>query len=467
MAEVAPLPRLMSRTERHLHGKAVRERVSREAFASLDLPATRDSVAILARQDERRLPFLVPERRKRMLSSPFSYLRGAAAVMAADFSHGPSTGLTVQAAGDAHIMNFGTFLSPEGRVLFDCNDFDETLPGVDFTVDVRRLAASLAVASHDFGFERKDIRRLVRRAVKSYRKLMRDLAQLSPYEIWMQRIDLAVELNRIDDRHLRGHIGAALNSLNRDEIQDDDVPHLDPKAGRLRFEDRDGRIFHSLAGAPEVPDLISEAERAFHAYPASLLPERRRHIERYRLVDTAIKVVGVGSVGTLCAIGLFATPDNEMIVLQLKEAQDSVNASLALSPGAIAVQGDHGRRVVEGQRAIQAASDIFLAAVPRDEPAEANRHFYVRHLKTTRLASLGDLIARDIHDEDALSAYGDLCARTLARAHARTGDAVSIGAWLGNSDRFDDAVAAFAVDYIGVTREDFSLLEQRRDINAR
>lgn len=466
MAEVAPLPRLMSRAERHLHGKAVRERVSREAFASLDLPAARDSVAILARQDERRLPFLVPERRKRMLSSPFAYLRGAAAVMAADFAHGPSTGLTVQAAGDAHIMNFGTFLSPEGRVLFDCNDFDETLPGVDFTVDVRRLAASLAVAAHDFGFETKEIRRLVRRAVKSYRKLMRDLAQLSPYEIWMQRIDLSVELNRIDDRHLRGHIGAALNSLNRDEIQDDDVPHLDPKADRLRFEDRDRRIFHSLVGVSEVPDLIAEAERAFLAYPAALLPERRRHIERYRLVDTAIKVVGVGSVGTLCAIGLFATPDDEMIVLQLKEAQDSVNTPLGPS-GSSVTPLDHGRRVVEGQRAIQAASDIFLAAVPPAEPTTENRHFYVRHLKTTRLASLGDLIARDIHEEDALSAYGDLCARTLARAHARTGDAVSIGAWLGSSDRFDEAVAAFAVDYIEITRGDLSLLLQRSDITPR
>lgn len=465
MDEVAPLPRLMSRAERHFHGKAVRESVSREAFASLDLPSTRDSAAILAKQDERRLPFLVPERRKRMLASPFAYLRGAAAVMAADFAHGPSTGLTVQAAGDAHIMNFGTFLSPEGRVLFDCNDFDETLPNVDFTVDVRRLAASLAVAAHDFGFSRKEIRRLVRRAVKTYRKLMRDLAQLSPYEIWMQRIDLAVELNRIDDRHLRGHIGAALNSFNRDEIQDDDVPHLDPKAGRLRFEDRNRRIFHDLPDAPGVQDLIGEAERAFLAYPACLLPERRRHIERYRLVDTAIKVVGVGSVGTLCAIGLFATPDDEMIVLQLKEAQESVNAPLAAS-GAAHAGVDHGRRVVEGQRAIQAASDIFLAAIPPDVSDRSDRRFYVRHMKTTRLASLGDLIARDIHDEEALSAYGDLCARTLARAHARTGDAVSIGAWLGNSERFDDSVASFAVDYIDITREDYGILQKTSDINA-
>lgn len=466
MAEVAPLPRLMSRAERHLHGRAIREAVSREAFASLDLPLERDSVGILAKQDERRLRFLVPERRKRMLGSPFAYLRGAAAVMAADFTHGPSTGLTVQAAGDAHIMNFGTFLSPEGRVLFDCNDFDETLPGVDFTVDVRRLAASLAVAAHDFGFGTKEIRRLVRRAVKSYRKLMRDLAQLSPYEIWMQRIDLAVELNRIDDRRLRGHIGAALNSLNRGEIQDDDVPHLDPKADCLRFEDRGRRIFHNLADVPEVAKLIAEAERAFLAYPAALLPERRRHIERYRLVDTAIKVVGVGSVGTVCAIGLFATPDEEMIVLQLKEAQDSVNLPLAAVASDVATV-DNGRRVVEGQRAIQAASDMFLAAVPPVSPSAGNRHFYVRHLKTTRLASLADLIARDIHDEDALSAYGDLCARTLARAHARTGDAVSIGAWLGSSDRFDDAVAAFAVDYIGITRNDFSLLQQTSPINER
>lgn len=454
-----PLPRLLSRAERHLHGKSVRERVSREAFASLELTPDRDSVAILKRQEATRIPFLVPERRKRMLASPFAYLRGAAAVMAADFEDGPTTGLTVQAAGDAHIMNFGTFLSPEGRVLFDCNDFDETLRGVDFTVDVRRLAASLAVAAQDFGFQRKDIRRLVRRAVKSYRKLMRDLALLSPYEIWMQRIDLGVELTRIDDRRLRAHIGAALSSLDRGGVHDDDVPHLDPKTDVLRFEDRDTKIFHADFPAPEAAGLIAEAERALLAYPSVLLPERRRHIERYRLVDTAIKVVGVGSVGTLCAIGLYATPDREMIVLQLKEAQASVNVPLAL-PGVDAPVSDNGRRVVEGQRAIQAASDIFLAAVPPLEPHTRNRHFYVRHLKTTRLASLGDLIARDLHEEEALSAYGELCARTLARAHARTGDSVAIAAYLGSSDAFDEAVAAFAIDYIDITDADFSALQQ-------
>lgn len=454
-----PLPRLLSRAERHLFGKSVRERVTREAFASLELPQDRDSVAILKRQEKSRIPFLVPERRKRMLASPFAYLRGAAAVMAADFMHGPRTGLTVQAAGDAHIMNFGTFLSPEGRVLFDCNDFDETLPDVDFTVDVRRLAASLAVAAHDFGFQRKDIRRLVRRSVKSYRKLMRDLAVLSPYEIWMHRIDLGVELTRIDDRRLRAHIGAALSSLDRGSLQDDDVPHLDPGSDRLRFEDRDTKIFHADFPASEAAGLVAEAERAFLSYPPALLPERRRHIERYRLVDTAIKVVGVGSVGTLCAIGLYATPDREMIVLQLKEAQTSVNAPLA-GPDMTAADGDNGRRVVEGQRAIQAASDIFLAAIPPIEHPAGNRHFYVRHLKTTRLASLGDLIARDLHEEEALSAYGELCARTLARAHARTGDAVCIAAYLGGSDCFDEAVAAFALDYIEMTAADYAALQQ-------
>lgn len=470
-----PRTHLLSRAERAQRGKALRARVPRDAFAELHLSAQRDSLAILERQEVRRIDFLVPERRKRMAASSFAYLRGAAAVMAADFAHGPQTGLCVQAAGDSHILNFGTLLSPEGRILFDVNDFDETMPGVDFTVDVRRLAASLAVAAHDVGIERKTVRRLTRAAVEAYRTHLRDLAGLSPYELWMDRVDLADELARLGDKSVKARIRAALDSAERESMHDDDMPQLVNAAGHLRFRDREDRIFH--ADHPGAAGLVAAAEHAFLAYPATLAPDRRQYVERYRLVDTAIKVVGVGSVGLLCAIGLYATPDKERIVLQLKEAQPSVNAHLAVAPPSEILSAD-GLRVVAGQRAIQAASDIFLAAVPpgphgagpHGEGAGADtagRHFYVRHLKTTRIASLGDLIARQLEDRDSLAAYGNLCARTLARAHARTGDAAGIGGWLGSSEEFDDAVAAFALSYIAVTDADLEVLRQSIAIDRR
>jgi uncharacterized protein (DUF2252 family) len=461
-AEVLPAvphPGLLSRDERHALGKAARERVSRESHADLTLPPDRDALAILKRQDATRIPFLVPERHRRMAVDPFAYLRGAAAVMAADFAAIPKTGLTVQAAGDAHIMNFGSFISPEGRILFDVNDFDETLAGIEFHVDVRRLAASLAVAAHTYGFGARRQRRIAAHAVKAYREMMRHLAALSPYEVWRQRIDLTLELDRIDDRRLRSHIAECLEGVASDEIENDDVPHLDPDSAQLRFEDRGATIFHDRN--PEAAALIEAATLAFRSFPPLLLPERRMLLSHYRLVDTALKVVGVGSVGTLCAIGLYASPDKELLVMQLKEAQASVNVGLA-APGAI--ETDQGRRVVEGQRALQAASDVFLSLVPPLTGTPAPRHFYVRHLKTQRLQSLENFIARDIHDADALTAYGQLCGRTLARAHARTGDAIAIAAYLGSSEAFDDAIAAFAVGYVGVDVADHAVLKQ--EVNA-
>jgi len=446
----------LTRDERYLLGKSARAKASRDAFADLPVTTTRDSLAILLRQDQRRIPFLVPERHKRMAASPFAYLRGAAAVMAADLAPLPSTGLYVQAAGDAHIMNFGSFISPEGRVLFDVNDFDETIAGVDFSVDVRRLAASLAVAASDYGFGRKQQRRIVTEAVATYRMAMRALSALSPYEVWQQRIDLAVELDRIEDKRLRRHIAASLTHVPTDQVLNDDVPHLDRQSPSPRFEDRDGTIFHDHG--PESVGLIAEADAAFARYPAVLLPERRMLLARYAHLDTAIKVVGVGSVGTLCAIALYATPDKELLVLQLKEAQASVNIDLVADPALLTTGGDEGRRVVEGQRAMQAASDVFLSAIPVGAGDRHHRRFYARHLKTQRLASLADLIARDLHQADALAAYGHLCARTLARAHARTGDPIAIAAYLGSSDAFDEAIAAFATDYVALNAADHAVL---------
>ena len=240
--------------------------------------------------------------------------------------------------------------------------------GVDFHVDVRRLAASLAVAASDSGLGRKQQRQIASAAVKTYRLMMRDLSRLTPYEIWQQRIDLVVELDRIDNKRLRSHIGASLRQVSSDRVLNDDVPHLDPGSTTPRFEDRDGTIFHEHGSDTDA--LIAQATDAFKRYPAFLLPERQMLLAHYSLVDTAFKVVGVGSVGTLCAIGLFATSDREMLVLQLKEAQTSVNIDLVTHPSQLTGGDNNGCRVVEGQRAMQAASDVL----PPLDPAGGIRH---------------------------------------------------------------------------------------------
>ncbi len=448
---------LATRAERHALGKAARKRASLDSLADPVPVEGRDPLSILRQQDQHRIPFLVPERHKRMAASPFAFLRGAAAVMAADLAHLASPGLTVQAAGDAHILNFGSFISPEGRILFDVNDFDETIAGVDFTVDARRLAASLAVAGSDAGLSRKQQSRIVAGAIKAYREMMRDLGERSPYEVWQQRIDLTLELDRIGDKKLRAQIAAALGRVPIGGVLDDDAPHLDPTSPTPRFADRADTIFHGHNA--NTTELIADAAAAFARYPAVLLPERQMLLARYRHLDTAIKVVGVGSVGTLCAIALYATADKEMLVLQLKEAQASVNHGLVIDPTGQMTGNDEGRRVVEGQRALQAATDVFLAAVPPEPGNRSQRHFYVRHLKTRRLSTLADLIVRDIQDGDALAAYGQLCARTLARAHARTGDPIAIGAYLGSSTRFEDAVTEFACGYVKVNTADHAALK--------
>lgn len=455
-----PSAPLLTRAERHAQAKAMRATVPRESLADLTLPPDRDALAILDRQARHRIPFLVPERERRMAANSFAFLRGAAAVMAADFATAPRTGLLVQAAGDCHIMNFGSFISPEGRILFDINDFDETIAGVEFHVDVRRMVASLAVAASDAGLGKKHQRKTAAAAARAYRERMRELAKLSPYQVWQQRVDLSLELDRIEDKRLRHHIASALRRLPADQMVDDDIPHLDPASSGTRFQDRDGTIFHGHN--PETQALVSEAAAAFAQYPSVLPPERRHLLACYAHVDTAIKVVGVGSVGTLCAIALYLSPDGDMLVLQLKEAQSSVNIDLVADPALLTTGDEEGKRVVEGQHALQAATDVFLNWIPvGSHPAADKRRFYVRHLKTQRLSSLADFIASDIHEADALIAYGELCARTLARAHARTGDPISIAAYLGSSTVFDDSLAAFSTDYVAINAADWARLNER------
>lgn len=444
-----PTSATLPRRERYALGRVRRKSVPRESHANWRPPPGRDPLAILAGSNRERIPDLLPIRQERMLQSPFTFLRGAAAVMAVDLAGLPKTGLGVQACGDCHLMNFGVFATPEERVLFDINDFDETLPGVDFTTDLKRLAASVAVAARDAGFSDKKACALARDSVKSYREFMRVLGERSPLEVWHTRMDIRDELKRLGDDDLSKKILSLLVKAKKDLAADDNFPHLATAKGPPRIEDRPPLIYHFDSEAAHNYKI--HARKAFSRYQATLLPERRALLSSYVLADIAFKVVGIGSVGTFCAIGLFMTADGEPLFLQVKQALVSVLEKLVPRPEA---RCNEGERVVEGQRAMQAASDIFLGWTSDEE---SGRDFYIRQLKNRRLGSINEIL-----ESQALGAYANLCGRTLARAHARTADPALLAGYMGKSEVFDEAVGGFAMAYAEQSKQDHDLMKAAR-----
>ena len=440
-------PSLGTAKERYEQGIALRKKAPLEEHAELCSAAARDPVALLAASDRTRVPELVPVRYQRMLVSPFAYLRGAAAVMAFDLKHQVMAGIPVQACGDCHLMNFGAFATSEENILFDINDFDETLPGVDFTIDLKRLVASVAVAALAGGFSNKRARAIAAATAKSYRAFIRRLSKLTPLEIWHSKIDLTREIRRIEDAPLRRQLREILQKAGKRLEQDDNFPHL-VKGKRPRIADRRPLIYHFTKKGD--PRHRLDADCVFDSYRHRLPPERRYLLDRYQLKDVAFKVVGVGSVGTFCAVGLFMSPDGAPLFLQLKEARKSVLEILGVE-----FQGHPGRRVIEGQRTMQAASDVFLGWAEAGAPA---RHFYVRQLKNRHLGSIGELV-----EERALGTYTSLCGRTLARAHARSAAPRVLAGYMGKSGVLDDALASFAMAYARRTQADYDqLLRSKR-----
>jgi uncharacterized protein (DUF2252 family) len=428
--------------ERYARGTRLRKKVPREKHADLRGPADRDPVKILAVSDRTRVPELVPVRYQRMLTSPFAFLRGAAAVMADDLSHQAVAGIPVQACGDCHLMNFGAFATPEDNVVFDINDFDETLPGADFTVDLKRLTASVAVAALAGKSSKKQARATAAMTVAAYRARMRTLAKLTPLQVWHSRIDLQKEIAHIEEGPLRRRLFAIVHKTKGRLEQDDNFPHL-VQGKTPHIADRPPTIYHFTKKSDARHKI--DAECVFEGYHKRLTPERLTLVERYKLEDIAFKVVGVGSVGTFCAVGLFMTGDGAPLFLQIKEAGKSVLECLAPK-----FKGHPGQRVVEGQRMMQAASDIFLGWTEDDE---SGRQFYVRQLKNRRLGSIGEVV-----EENALPHYAQLCGRTLARAHARSADPAVIAGYLGKSGAMDDALASFAMAYADRTQSDYDKL---------
>jgi uncharacterized protein (DUF2252 family) len=445
MQKTAPPP-LRTSKQRYEYGVALRKRAPLEQHAELHLPAARDAAAVLTATDRTRVPELVPIRYQRMLASPFAYLRGAAAVMADDLKHQISAGIPVQACGDCHLMNFGAFATPEENIIFDINDFDETMPGVDFTVDLKRLVASVTVAALAADLSRKRARAIAAGTAHAYRMHIRRLAKLTPLEIWHSKIDLAQEIKRIDNAALRHKLTAVIAEAGKRLVEDDNFPHL-VRGDQARIADRPPLIYHLTKEGD--PHHRLHAERVFATYRQRLSPERLYLLDRYVLKDIAFKVVGVGSVGTFCAVGLFMSADGAPLFLQLKEARQSVLECLGME-----FHGHPGRRVVEGQRTMQAASDDFLGWTEDGNPA---RHFYVRHLKNRRLGSVNELV-----EQRALTTYAGLCGRTLARAHARSADPAILAGYMGKSGALDDALASFGMAYAQRTQADYDQLVKSR-----
>ena len=395
-----------------------------------------DPVALLEEQSAGRLADLIPVRYGRMSVSPFTFYRGAALPMAADLAPGPSTGIIVQLCGDAHLSNFGLFASPERAELFDINDFDETLHG-PFEWDLERLAGSIVVAGRSRGFAVHDNRHAVHRAMRSYRERMAEYATMRAIEVYYASVAVSSILGYVDKR-ARPMIEAAVHSAaHHDSLHE--LPKLTELVdGRRRIIDRPPVIIHR----DDVNNPLMRA--ALAGYRESLVEDRRVLLDRYQVVDYAMKVVGVGSVG----LGAFALlmdggSGDDPLFLQAKEATASVYERF-LGPSN---QPTHGARVVAGQRRLQAASDVLLGSVV----GERGRHWYVRQLQDQKASAVVE--AMTLED---LATWGELCGWALARGHARTGEPATIAGYLGDDQAFDHAMAAFAETYADLTERDFA-----------
>ena len=427
--------------ERMSAGKALREKVPRSSHAEWAAPADRRDPAEVLRDSERgRLPELVPIRYGRMRQSPFAFFRGSAALMAQDLSKTPTTGIRVQACGDCHASNFGGFASPERRLLFDINDFDETLPA-PWEWDVKRLAASIVLASRELGLGGGRCEDAVLSMAQSYREHMREYGHMRALEVWYSYMDAEVFIKEAKTAAARKrweHV--------EDEARHQTAEHIFPKIadvinGRTRIVDHPPLVYHPRESDVELKHVIEK----FHDYRETLPAERRVILDRYHILDVARKVVGVGSVGTRCAVALLMAGEHDPMLLQIKEALPSV-----LEPYAGKSEyKNHGERVVTGQRMLQSASDVFLGWTCDEE----GRSYYFRQLRDMKMK-----IDLETMTKGDWLEYVQICGWTLARAHARTGDAALIGGYLGKNDTFDSALAKFAVSYADQAERDYAVL---------
>jgi uncharacterized protein (DUF2252 family) len=457
-----PIPKVvqhLSDSESKEKGKRARASVPRDSHATFTpSPDRPDAVALLEEQAASRVPELVPIRYGRMLVSPFTFYRGAALIMASDLSTTPRSGLTAQICGDAHLSNFGVFGSPERSLVFDCNDFDETLPG-PWEWDVKRLAASIVVAARGRGFA-KDVRtEAIVGLGRVYREAMRDMAGMSTLDVWYSHVDVENVLELLKTQAAatgsknEARMAATATKVVAKARTKDSMKALDKLTTVV---DGQRRIISDpplVVPADEVfPEVQKDAQvELFHEllrrYRASLPTDRRHLIEQYQFTDLARKVVGVGSVGTRVWIMLLHGPSpDDVLFLQAKEAEASVLERFTKK----SQYANHGARVVAGQRLMQASSDIFLGW-QRTEGLDGEPHdYYVRQLQDWKGS-----VDTDNAIPTGMKAYGELCAHTLARAHARSGDRIAIAAYLGNNSTFEKALAKFAESYADQNERDY------------
>ena len=428
--------------ERRQAGHDLRKLVPRAQHATWQPSAERcDPLQIMLDTSRHRMASLLPIRHGRMQRSAFAFLCGSAAVMAADLATTPTSGIWVQSCGDCNLSNFGTYAARDGTPTFDITDFDETLPA-PFEWDLKRLATSFAVDGRCRGMPERICRQLARNVVATYRHNMRMLMRLDPLTVWRSHVDATAILQGIPDTRLRQRELKWLHTAT--EAHRKGYPKLlERKKSGWRIRPRPPLI-SPLSGQPDdTHELV--ARTAFEAYKFSLPEERGVLLDRYRLTDVAFKIVGIGSVGNFCAIGLFTTRDGATLLLQLKEAQQSALAPYVGS----SVYANQGQRVVTGQRMMQGQRDIFLGWT---QEHSSDQYCYVRQLKDSRLAPIGSEIANA-----AMPFYATLCGATLARAHARSGDAARIAGYMGSGGAFDTAIAEFALAYAVQVEHDWRL----------
>jgi uncharacterized protein (DUF2252 family) len=454
--QTAPAVPHLTPAERAARGKAARAEVPRSSHAVFEPVAHRaDPIELLERQAQTRVPELVPIRYGRMLVSPFTFYRGAALIMASDLAATPRSGLMVQCCGDAHLSNFGVFASPERRLMFDVNDFDETLPG-PWEWDVKRLAASMLIAARDNDFPVKDQEQVVLDTVEEYRTAMAGFAAMKNLDVWYAHLDIESTLQELGSQLKPGQVKRTEKALAKARTKDSmsafsKLTHVVDGEARIVAEPPLIVPIHDLARGAERTEMFEGLQELVRSYRQTLEYDRRVLLEEFRLTDIARKVVGVGSVGTRAWIALMLGRDGQdPLFLQLKEAEASVLEEF-LGPSEF---DNHGQRVVTGQRLMQASSDIFLGWLHVEEGIDGkDRDFYGRQLKDWKGSA--EIEQMNPH---GLAVYGRLCGWTLARAHARSGDRIAIAAYLGRGPSFDRAIVQFSSAYAEQNKRDYKAL---------
>lgn len=441
---IMAFPSRLSHAERFAKGEELRTKVPRSSHAAWKPPKGRpDPLRLITESDKGRVPELIPIRHGRMMKSPFTFYRGAALNMASDLANTPASGIRTQVCGDAHLLNFGVYASPERRLIFDVNDLDETLPA-PWEWDVKRLAASFVLACRSNGLSEDDAHDTALACARAYREHMAEFSQMRALDVWYASLDVEKMLSQIKDAASRKRAHKRIAKARKRSVTEHDFPVLaDTENETVTIRDNPPLIYHWHAMGKD--EYLKNVRQGFAEYRSTLPDERRVLLDRFEIKDLAVKVVGVGSVGTFCGIVLLMAAENDPLFLQIKEAGPSVLEAYAGK----SVYPNHGERVVRGCLLMQSASDLFLGW----SEGKLGRNFYVRQLKDMKIKILVELFG--LTD---MMQYADICGFTLARAHARSGDSALISGYLGQSDSFDKAIAAFSVAYADQSERDHAAL---------